>query len=727
MWWKGCSRAASTALLALAAALAPGPAAASDPLPSIQYLSPIPGSADALPETNLIVRPGGMVDPSTAFVPGLLRALGSGSGLHRGRLRLSDDAATLVFKPDEPFWPGETVTCRLEAGLRTEALGEVPPAAWSFTIAGPERLGLKGDAPPEEDPDAPPLPPGERPRSGSAETGSAVSATDSLPADFPHIAAVVTGNPAPGRIFLAGIEERNLDASSYLVILENGGTPYFYRKLPGSGLDWKRQPNGWLTYFDRTRRAFYALDSTYAVVDSFRCGNGYDTDVHELRLLPNGHALLMAYDPQIVDMSRIVPKGFPEATVLGLIIQEIDREGDVVFQWRSWDHFRILDAVGIPFSRATIDYVHGNSLDVGPDGNILLSSRHMSEVTKISRMTGDILWRLGGKNNQFRFINDPIGFSYQHDARWLPGAHITLFDNGTFHSPPFSRAVEYEMDEERMTAKLVWSYRHDPDVFGFAAGSVQRLSNGNTLIGWGFATPTLTEVTPGGREVMELSFDPGIASYRALRFEWPPVKSAIVHLAPRTVNLEGAPRWIMASIKSPEFDVEDVVVASVRLEGSVPADPGSASCRDRNADGARNLTLRFDGEAVARLLAPGRNRIQVAGDLADGERFHGFALVDALAPRRPGANAPSLRLVSAPGALPVRLLLGAPAVRGRTFAVYDVRGALLRRWRTGVAPARGVAWDGRTDGGRSVGAGIYFIRAEGPGGSGQAIKVVVAK
>ena len=37
---------------------------------------------------------------------------------------------------------------------------------------------------------------------------------------------------------------------------------------------------------------------------------------------------------------------------------------------------------------------------------LMISSRHLNEITKISRTTGDIIWRFGGKNNQFTFVND---------------------------------------------------------------------------------------------------------------------------------------------------------------------------------------------------------------------------------------------------------------------------------------------------------------------------------
>jgi len=86
------------------------------------------------------------------------------------------------------------------------------------------------------------------------------------------------------------------------------------------------------------------------------------------------------------------------------------------------------------------------------DGNLLISSRHLDEITKINRTTGSIIWRLGGKNNQFAFPNDSLGFSHQHAIRRIGNENILLFDNGNFRgisgSQPdttaefYSRAVE---------------------------------------------------------------------------------------------------------------------------------------------------------------------------------------------------------------------------------------------------------------------------------------------
>jgi hypothetical protein len=689
--------------------------------PSFQFVSPLPGSALALPETNIILRPGGIVDAGSVLGGPLVSVSGSTSGLHEGQLRLSDDRQTLTFQPHVPFTYGETVTCHIGSGLVTDARGPIPPASFMFTVAGPGREGLRDFSIPADD-DEIPLPP----PAGSALLRSATLAADSLPPDFPNIQAAVYGRTAPGRLFLTDLHFNGFGPSR-LLILENDGTPFFQRQFPGVVLDFEKQPDGRLTYFDNVARGFFALNARYDVVDSFRCGNGYSTDNHELVLLPNGHAVLMSYDVQIMDLSQIVVGGMYDARVIGLIIQELDRDKNVVFQWRSWDHFQITDVVSHSLTAKTVDYVHGNSIDVDPDGNLILSSRHMNEVTKISRTTGDILWRLGGKNNQFTFVNEPISFSHQHCARRLPDGHIILFDNGNFRTPLFSRAVEYAIDGVQRTATLVWQYRHNPDIVSTATGSVQRFSNGNTLIGWGTANPTLTEVAADGSLVSELTFDPGVGSYRSLRFEWPPVKPATIAINPGTLNMDSRGGSITAQIRpeAASFLLSDVEPLTIRCNGTIPSDSATVMWGGANLDSIIAVKAKFARDRVVPLLALGVNRVEVSGSLKTGEVFRGFAEIRLLPALKERPLAGSFHVISAPGAIPVVLSVGGAGASARTFAVYDVQGRLVTRWRTTVG-AGSVTWNGRASDGRRVGSGIYLVRAE-EGAPGPALKVVIAR
>jgi hypothetical protein len=506
----------------------------------LQYVSPMPGAHLVSPQSNIILRPGEPLDKSSIDGPSVITITGSLSGQHSGTVVLSDDNKTILFNPRDPFTAGETVTVILHDGLQTTTGTKVDPFEFTFVVS-PRKVSidpmyslfseLEGSRQVQAEMNAPRPPKEIRQRMPDGTLGQ------DLPSDFPSRTILVSDNPSPGKIFLSNFNIYNTSVP-YLMILDNSGNPLFYRKMNGNCLDFMLQPNGFLTYWDGSLGYFIALDSSYQVIDSFKCGNGYSTDLHELRILPDGHALLLSFDPEPVDMSQIVQGGDTAATVIGLIIQELDREKNVIFQWRSWDHFQITDATHEDLLASTVDYVHGNALEIDVDGNILLSCRHMDEITKINRETGEIMWRMGGKNNQFTFINDPIGFSHQHALRRLPNGDITLFDNGNFHSPSFSRAIEYQLDEQTKTVTLVWQFRNSPDNYGFAMGYVQRLDNGNTLIGWGTSNPTVTEVRPDGSKALELTLPSGIYSYRAFRFPWK--ESAPLTSASEAVNQIGS-------------------------------------------------------------------------------------------------------------------------------------------------------------------------------------------
>ena len=110
-----------------------------------------------------------------------------------------------------------------------------------------------------------------------------------------------------------------------------------------------------------------------------------------------------------------------------------------------------------------------------------------------------------GKQDASTISGDPLnGFSAQHSVRSLPNGNLLIFDNGSSHSSPHSRAVEYQLDLSAHTAALVWSFTHAPPVWTMFTGSVQRFQNGNTLVGWIFGDPLLaTEVSPSGETVWE--------------------------------------------------------------------------------------------------------------------------------------------------------------------------------------------------------------------------------
>ncbi len=336
-----------------------------------------------------------------------------------------------------------------------------------------------------------------------------------LPSNYPQMQILKFNDPAPGYIFMSVFGSTPYPSN---LISDNSSLPFYYQEKRSNCYDFKPQPNGKLTYFNNEADKFYELNNKYQMVDSFQCGNGYETDIHELQILPDGHAFLLGIDPEIMDLSGI--GGKTDATVLGSVIQELDQNKNVIFQWKSLDYIPVTDASNlINLTGQVVDYIHSNAICIDNDNNIMLSSRHLSEVTKINNVTGDIIWRLGGKENQFTFTNDPFKFSFQHDIRRISNGDITLMDNGNEHSPEFSRAVEYQLDEVNHTATLVWQYRNSPDYFSSAMGNVERLSNGNTLIDWA-KLGIITEVTPNKTKALEIKIEGQNFTYRAIKADW---------------------------------------------------------------------------------------------------------------------------------------------------------------------------------------------------------------
>jgi arylsulfotransferase ASST len=171
---------------------------------------------------------------------------------------------------------------------------------------------------------------------------------------------------------------------------------------------------------------------------------------------------------------------------------EMTTEGEVVWEWRSWEHLDP-EADGITAQQHRRDaWTHGNAVTEMPDESLLVSFRNISTLVIVERATGRILWKLG-----------PPVLAQQHAPTALPNGHILIFDNGTHradHPVPFSRVIEVEPS----TKEIVWSYqeRRLIDFFSPFISNAQRLPNGNTLICEG-NFGRLFEVTPEGELVWE--------------------------------------------------------------------------------------------------------------------------------------------------------------------------------------------------------------------------------
>ena len=223
-----------------------------------------------------------------------------------------------------------------------------------------------------------------------------------LPADFPELIITKTADAAPG-VLIGDIETE--DDTTWYVILDRSGYPLFYSKT--EELNYFIMPNGLIGVGDKKLKGFRFKDETFAEVDTFTLqGEEYALDSHDVYLMPNGHCLLIGKEYRHIDMSKLVPDGKPDAVVTGNIIQEFNANKELIFEWHTLDHMSILDSFW-GLTKKSIDYAHVNSIRLDPtDNNIICSFRQTTDVVKISRSTGEIIWRLGGQANDFTFKID---------------------------------------------------------------------------------------------------------------------------------------------------------------------------------------------------------------------------------------------------------------------------------------------------------------------------------
>jgi Arylsulfotransferase (ASST) len=263
-------------------------------------------------------------------------------------------------------------------------------------------------------------------------------------------------------------------------------------------------------------------DTSYNTIATVTGGDGLKVDLHEFVISPQDTALVTAVRPVTADLSGF--GGPKQGVALEGVVQEIDiPSGRLLFEWNSLDHVPVTDTY-VSFAGGTaaapFDYFHPNSISIAPDGNLLISGRNTSTVYKVSRTTGQVAWQLGGKHSSFT-MGSGARFWFQHHV--LPQGQDTLsiFDDGG--SPPVkepqSRAILVNLNTGTMHATLQRSYVHPAGLAAANQGSMQVLTDGEVLVGWG-NLPYFSQFAADGTLLLDGQFPVSDQSYRAFTAAW---------------------------------------------------------------------------------------------------------------------------------------------------------------------------------------------------------------
>ena len=466
-------------------------------------VSPLPGTADASPTTQISFLGGAGTTVSHVHVAG------SRSGGHGGKIEAYSTGTGESFIPTRPFVAGErvSVTARVAEG------GGTSTARTSFTVA------FQAPVSQQEFPNN---------RGSTAEVQHYLSA----PAIAPSTVTVTTParpGATPGDFFLAPYQGTGTPGQ---MIVDQTGNLIWFHPAPANDASTNFQPQ---TYEGQTVLTWWQgrilalgfgqgedeiYSTSYQPIARVFAGNGYSADLHQFTITPQGTAWIDAFDPVQLNLASM--GGSAHAVVNDSIVQEIDvKTGLVMWEWHALGHIPLRDSYSaMPHTSHNWDYAHVNSIDPGTDGNVLLSARGTWTVYDVNLHTGAFVWRIGGKYPSFKRAPGTF-FYWQHDARWQPGGLVSLFDNGSdpAHEKQ-SRGLLLDPNTATHTVTLVKQFTN-PNVTLLASsqGDMLNLPAGNWLMGYG-GLPNFTEYNSSGEVLFDATLGRNVQDFRTFLAPW---------------------------------------------------------------------------------------------------------------------------------------------------------------------------------------------------------------
>lgn len=144
---------------------------------------------------------------------------------------------------------------------------------------------------------------------------------------------------------------------------------------------------------------------------------------HDAQWLANGNLLYTAASQLPADIAARVTGGdprrdAPDGVIQSDVVKEVNRDGEVVWEWRAWEHLNPEDfPIHDIFDRRHWPMING--LSVTRDGLVLMSLRTTSGVIAVDKESGKVIWHAG-----------PEVVAQQHTPVEMENGSILVFDNG---------------------------------------------------------------------------------------------------------------------------------------------------------------------------------------------------------------------------------------------------------------------------------------------------------
>jgi hypothetical protein len=336
---------------------------------------------------------------------------------------------------------------------------------------------------------------------GVGEARAGFLSTTRLPSDLDSLKFTASGRPTQP-LTMVELMISNTGFNGALIAAANGEIVWFWRNR-GQINGVSRRSNGNFVMLDADS-GLVELTPDARVVRRLRNGNNnqYGLIHHDATVTAQNTVFFLARETKVIR----------DTSVVGEAIWEwLPETGVTTKRWSSFDHFDWNTHRG--WQTAANNWMHANSIQIGPRGNIVISARNLDQVFSISPDWRSIEWTLSGPNAMVP-LSEETRFHAQHSAVEVAANRLLLFDNGLgrVNNQFWSRIAEYNINPATRTATLVWQFRPSPDINAMRVGSVVRLANGNTVaaFGWGQGYPiAVYEINPVGQVVWSLTGNEG--------------------------------------------------------------------------------------------------------------------------------------------------------------------------------------------------------------------------
>jgi hypothetical protein len=480
-------------------------------------VSPLPGTPDASPQTQISFLGGAGTQVSDVHV------VGSHSGVHGGSLRTYSTGTGESFLPAHSFQSGERVTVHAQVSSG----GAAHAVSTSFTVAHQVSVNQTQF----------PL------KAGDSHAVQHYSSAPSLTPSTVKITTPAKSGASPGDLFLAPYQGKG---SPGPLISDQAGNLVWFHPLPANEDSTNFQVQQYegkpvLTWwqgrilevgFGQGEDEIY--NSSYQHIATIRAGNGYKADLHVIKITPQGTAWLDIFDP--IRMNLSAEHGEANGELTDSVVEEVDiKTGLVMWQWHALGHISLSESNTSPPKSTSYpwDYVHINTIAPDPVGqastgqpaDLLLSSRNTWTLYDVDLQTGAIRWRLGGRHSSFK-QGAGTHFYWQHDAEWQPGGLVSVFDNGS--TPPKekqSRGLLLAPNTSSHSVSLVKQFTNpSKTLLATSQGDLLNLSSGentsgNWLMGYG-GLPNFTEYDNSGHVLLDGTLGKDVQSYRTYLSPW---------------------------------------------------------------------------------------------------------------------------------------------------------------------------------------------------------------